>query len=720
MNNASRRVGAAAILLGCAVLAVGRAAPTTSGATEARAMAGDDVNQVEKKSASSITPEQVEPIARELETKHGAAERVRIRRGLAQVARLWRPGDGDAAAFAELVRDAFVSDPAVLDATLEHFEYALEQLDGHLNEIGRELHHWTELDTGPLLPIDRMFGAFDPSAHLVDDLFANRTAFVALLNFPLTTLDERLELGPHWTRRQWAEARLTQRFSKRVPADVNQAITRATADADAYIAEYNIWMHHLVDPDGRRLFLAGMRLISHWNLRDELKADYADPDGLPKQRMIAKVMERIVTQTIPRVVINNPRVDWSPFENTVRSAPADSVEPGADAAAGGGRAGLDAEPAADREPDTRYAHLLATFHAARRADPYSPAAATLIARRFEENRELPERRVEGMLRDVLESPLVPRVAARIRQRLGRDLEPFDIWYSGFQPRGKHAEAELDRIVSERYPTVEAFQAAMPRLLTALGFSPERAHYLAAQIAVDPSRGAGHAMPALRRGDKPRLRTRVERGGMDYKGYNIAIHEMGHNVEQVFSLYEVDHTALAGVPNNAFTEALAFVFQARDLELLELEKPDAEWQRSRVLNDFWTAYEISGPAMVDMVVWHWMYDHPDATPAELREATVAIAKNVWNEHYAPVFGVRDSTLLAVYSHMISLMMYLPDYPIGRFISAQIEEHLKGRNLGAEFERMASFGSVTPDLWMEHATGKPVSAGPLLRATEDALR
>ncbi len=57
--------------------------------------------------------------------------------------------------------------------------------------------------------------------------------------------------------------------------------------------------------------------------------------------------------------------------------------------------------------------------------------------------------------------------------------------------------------------------------------------------------------------------------MDYKGFNIAVHELGHNVEQTFSLYEVDSTLLQGVPNTAFTEALAFVFQARDLEVLGL-------------------------------------------------------------------------------------------------------------------------------------------------------
>jgi len=47
-----------------------------------------------------------------------------------------------------------------------------------------------------------------PSAHFVDDSFRNRLAFAVLLNFPVTTLKDRLELGPGRTRRQWGEARL--------------------------------------------------------------------------------------------------------------------------------------------------------------------------------------------------------------------------------------------------------------------------------------------------------------------------------------------------------------------------------------------------------------------------------------------------------------------------------------------------------------------------------
>ena len=132
-----------------------------------------------------------------------------------------------------------------------------------------------------------------------------------------------------------------------------------------------------------------------------------------------------------------------------------------------------------------------------------------------------------------------------------------------------------------------------------------------------------AMPALRRGDFPRLRTRVGPLGMDYKGYNIAVHELGHNVEQVFSLYEVGETLLAGVPNNAFTEALAFVFQQRDLALLGIGTPDEESSRRRILADFWDTWEIAGVALVEIATWHYLYDHPQATPAELREVPAAI-------------------------------------------------------------------------------------------------
>ncbi len=649
---------------------------------------------------------------RELAAKYGEPQRTRIERGLLQVSEYWRPEDGAAAEFEDFVRVNFAGDPATLDTMFNRYERLLEQLDGHMHEINREFRQQLDLDLGPVLPFDEAFGGYDPSAHVLDDFFQNKLAFTVLLNFPLTTLDERLKDGPHWSRRQWAEARLAQRFSKRVPADVSLSIAQAEAQAGQYISQYNIWMYHLVDAQGQRLFPPKMRLLSHWNLRDELKADYADAkNGPAKQRMIQQVMERIVTQTIPAIVVDNPTVDWNPYTNEVKPA-AEKDSESAVAAAG--------NVSDAREPDTRYAMLLKTFTAASKADPYSPTEPTLIARRFDEDREIPEARVTAMLQQVLTSPLVAQTAKLISSRLGRPLEPFDIWYNGFRPGSQETEAQLDAIVAKRYPTAEAYQKDIPNLLMKLGFSPERAQYVANNIVVDSARGSGHAMGAEMRAEKAHLRTRVEKSGMNYKGFNIAVHEMGHNVEQTFSLNEVDHTLLEGVPNTAFTEALAFVFQGHDLELLGLPAPDAKSQAEGTLNDFWMTYEIAGVALVDMAVWHWMYDNPKATPEQLNKATIQIAKDIWNRYYAPVFHQKDVVLLAIYSHMIDAFLYLPDYPIGHLIAFQIEEQMKkAGSIGPEFERMAKVGRITPDLWMENATGRPVGAEALLEATQKAL-
>jgi len=649
----------------------------------------------------------------ELVGKYGQSERPRIQMGIQQAASFWRPEDGDDKAFAEVVTTYFASDSTVRNALFSRMERSLESLDGHMNEIARDFRWQSDLDLGEIYPFDEALAGYDPSAHFVDDSFHNRLAFAVLLNFPVTTLKERLEQGPSWTRRQWAESRLAERFSKRIPASVNLAITEANAEADRYIARYNIWTHHLVDVKGTRLFPPKMRLLSHWNLRDQIKADYSDAkSGLEKQRIIAQVCDRIVTQTIPAVVVDDPYVDWDPFTNAVKP----SLERDSDRAAP-----PDLKITNAPEPDTRYAVLLKTFQAARLADPYSPTAPTLIARRFDENRQIPEERVRAMLVEVLTSPLVPKVAAIIEGRLGRPLEPFDVWYNGFRPRGKYTEEELDAIVRKKYPTAEAFQEDIPNILVKLGFSQDRAHYVASHIVVDPARGSGHALAAARRADMNHLRTRVEKEGMNYKGFNIAVHELGHNVEQTFSLNDVDSTLLAGVPNTAFTEALAFVFQAHDLELLGLAKPDPKSEALKTLNDFWMTYEIAGVALVDMAVWHWMYEHPDATPAQLKAATLQICKDLWNQYYAPVFKKKDVVAtLGIYSHMIHSFLYLPDYPIGHLIAFQIEQQIqKSGNLGSEFERMSKAGNIAPDIWMTQATGAPVGAGALLNETTKAL-
>jgi hypothetical protein len=649
---------------------------------------------------------------KELIAKYGEDQRPRVERGLRQVAEFWRAEDGDAAVFEEFVLANFAGEPATLDTMLLRYQRLLEQLHGHMHEINREFRQQADLDAGPVLPFDELFAGYDPAAHVVDDFFNNKLAFVVLLNFPLTTLEERLSEGPKWSRKQWAEVRLAQDFSVRIPAAVNLEVARAASEADSYISQYNIWMFHVLDQNGQSLFSAKLRLLSHWNLRDEIKADYADTQhGLEKQRCIQQVMERIITQTIPAVVVNNPTVDWNPWTNEVKAA----SEKDSDIAPLAGQKITNAP-----EPSTRYAMLLKTYQAARKMDPFSPTAPSLIARRFDVDREIPEQRVRQMLEQVVTSPLVPNVANLVQTRLGRPLEPFDIWYDGFRARGAYREAQLDAIAAKKYPTAEAYKQDIPNILIKLGFARDKAEYLANNIVVDPARGSGHAMGASMRSEKTHLRTRVETTGMNYKGFNIAVHEMGHNVEQTISLNEMDFTLLEGVPNTAFTEALAMVLQGHDLEVLGLAAPDAQTETLKTLNDFWNTYEISGVALVDMDVWHWMYDHRNASSEQLRDATLQIAKNIWNDYYAPVFGKTDVVLLAVYSHMIDSFMYLPDYPIGHLIAFQIEEKMRESGaIGPEFERMAKMGRVTPDMWMIHATGKPVGAEALLTATANAL-
>ncbi len=651
---------------------------------------------------------------RDLVARHGEGQRARIALGLKQTADFWRAEDGDAKAYGAFVREHFTPSGPALDQLYGRLAFVLESVYGHMAEIGRDLRWGADIQQGPLLSVDPLTAGYEPSAHLEDDFFANKLAFAVLLNFPVTSLEQRLKEGGTWTRRQWAETRLAERFTSRVTASVRLEQAQAYSDAGGYVSGYNFWMHHLLDAKGRRLFPEGMCLLSHWNLRDEIKGQYANgKDGLERQRLIQELMTRVVRQEVPAVVIDNPLVDWSPYAPAMVAAT--PVKDSPRALPENGK--VDAAP----EPDTRYAKILENFRTARLEDPYSPAAPTFLLRRFEGERQMPEARVKAILESVCRSPLVKEVAKVIEARLKRKLEPFDLWFAGFKPGAQLDERKLDAQVRAKYPNAAAFEKDLPNIIEGIGFARDKAEWLAARIAVDPARGSGHAMGAVRRGDKARLRTRVGDGGMDYKGFNIAVHELGHNVEQTFSLDGMDHWMLSGVPNNAFTEAMAFTFQARDLRLLGQPGPDAQAKAEKVLHEFWQTLEICSVALVEMEAWRWLYAKPNATPAQFKEALVGFAKTEWQRTYGPVMATQDSLLLGIYSHMVNERLYLADYPLGHLIAFQIDRYLeKTRSLGAEVERMCRLGRLTPDAWMTQATGQPVGAEALLEATADALK
>lgn len=659
----------------------------------------------------------MENLVHQLIVKYGESQRARIEQGIKQVSALWREEDGTQQELETFVLTYFAGTQEAKDELFAQFSKQLEKISGHHNLIQLSLREKVDLDLGPIEPIDQLFAGYDSSSHLADDFFKNKLAFVVLLNFPVTTLEERVTEGGKWTRREWAEARLASYYTKRVPAEVLQKIAQAFADAEAYVGDYKFYMHHVLTAKGERPFQSGLKLLSHWDLRDEIRGLYSDRADDPahvlmKQRMIQRIMEKVILQEVPAAVINNPNLDWNLDSNEVTvSLVKDGDHPE--------KVGIEASNAP--EPNSRYATLLNVFRACRLEDPYSPAEPTYIDREFNESKEIPEKRFRAILEEVLTAPELTEIAELISSRVDRPLEPFDLWYTGFQARGDYSEAFLDKLCREKYPTAKAFEVDIPNILMKLGFPEEKAKYIGSHVSVDPVRGSGHAWGAAMRFENAHLRTDVQAGGMEYKGFNTAMHELGHCTEQTISLHWIDEYFLHGVPNNAFTEAMAFVYQAKDMEMLGLKEPDKEALAYKAINDLWMAYEIAGVAMVDIDLWHWMYEHPEATPAQMRDATVQIAKDYWNRYYAPVFGCKDSPILAIYSHILHCGIYLPDYPMGHIIASQIEHYIeKSGKVGPEIERMAKIGCIVPDLWMQQATGSPVTAKPMIKAAAVALK
>ncbi len=648
----------------------------------------------------SFIDEQTQTLVRQfLAGKFGEGQKERIDKGVGQVAALWLESDGSAGEFQKFCKENFLPAGPALNAAFARLEAHFETLAGHFNRISLDLKRPLDEDAGEIGTIDELFGQYDPGAHLTDDLFANRIAFLVMLNFPHYTLSEKGEAAARWNRLDWAMARLGDHFTARVPARVRQQMAGARTRAQTYISEYDIYLGRLLGRDGQRLFPPDLKLISHWGLRDEIRARYADRAGLARQETIYEVFKRIVQQDIPRPVINSPACEWNPFSNRLW------------------RDGK--EVAWTPEPNSRYLHLLDIFHAARELDACHPAMPTYIQRSFESGREIPREQVSEMFTQLLSAPEVRQVALLVEKRLGRKLRPFDIWYNGFRGSAPQ-EAELDRLVARRYPDAQAFEQDLRDILVTLGFGARPADFIAARIEVDAARGIGHAWGPAMRSEKAHLRTRVPAAGLNYKGFNIALHELGHCVEQVLSMHRADHPMLAGVPNSAFSEAFAFIFQGRDLEVLGLNREDSQSHFLQALDALWSCYEIMGVSLVDMRVWEWLYQNPAARPEDLRRAVISIARDVWNKYYADVFGVRDQVILAVYSHMIHYPLYLSDYPLGQLIEFQIGRHLAGRSLGAEMERMCAVGRLTPDAWMKIATGSEISVKPLLEAAAEALK
>lgn len=648
-----------------------------------------------------ISPETIEQTIVDLREQHAAAKQDHIATGVRQLAQRWREEDGDQMAFANFCLQHYIADHHVRQQTRDRLLANMESLLGHLHQVYRDFNWPLHVDAGEMLGVDHLFSNYDVTAHLVDDFYKTGLAKLILLNFPLEKLETKISTGAEWTRDKWAELRLAEQFEQRIPAEVKQQRTGAYTRAEAYVYGYNLFLGNIVKTDGSRVFSEPTRLISHWGLRDKIKALYAEEEALADQQIIQQIMYRIINQDNPQQIIDSDQFLWDPVENRLTGIGGDPVEP-------------------ISEENRRYAILQQVFLAEKQLDEYTTSMPSLIDRRFDGDREIAEADVEALLISVLSAPIVKDIARMISRRLDRPLQPFDIWYNGFKPGGDLAESELNQRVASAFPDVATFQSRISDILKNLGFSKEKAAYLQQHIQVDPARGAGHAMGAMLRGDAAHLRTRVPEGGMGYDGFNTAMHELGHTVEQVFSLNEIDFYSLQGVPNTAFTEAFAFLFQSKDLQVLDMATDDPRNAAREAVHDLWQTLEIAGVSLLDMRIWRWMYANPEANPRQIKEALIMLAREIWNEFYAPLYDVRDQEILAIYSHILFCGMYIPDYALGHIISFQIRDYFRDQPLAEEMERMCKLGKIAPQLWMQQAIGAPISVEPMLKAAEEGLQ
>ena len=632
--------------------------------------------------------------------RHGESVRSRAETGVRQVATRWQHADGDADALREFCLTHFVVKPDDLAALRDRMEAAITTLYGHLYEVRRHLRVWSDLRPvggEALRAFDGLFAKIDPAPDLTDQMHRQGLAFAALLNFEKPDLDTMLRRGGAWTADEWTDARIAQSFGPRIPGALNDHARDIRHRADKFVSEFHIPVGTLIDERGKRWLEPGRKLIAHWLIREQIRAHYGEPDGLSRQRALMHVMRRAIEGTVPRsIMAGTEEHDWDSAANT-----------------------LAGKPVTDVNGPQRYEHLLAQFHLAQKFDVHYPDHPTAIARKFDLEREMSETGVEQLMLDLLASPVRRKLADLMRQRLGRPLEAHDIYFD--EVSDGQTGAELDVIVTKRFPDEAAFEKALPDILRTLGFSSADADFLGGSIRVEIARGAGHAMrPGL-----PEygawLRTNRLDACLGWDGFDTAMHELGHNLEQLVSTHHVARPMLRGVPNTACTEAFAFLYQSLGMRVLDVNSSDdaAKQAGDRAIQTMLSACQIAGPSLVELYTWRWLYAHPGATAGSLRDEMLRIAADLWGRFYEEDFGADPYHTLAAYQHMIAYPLYLADYTLGHIISHQIRSFLSGRDPAAETLRICAIGRLTPDAWMRQAVGDTVSIEPLLKDVAAAV-
>jgi oligoendopeptidase F len=130
--------------------------------------------------------------------------------------------------------------------------------------------------------------------------------------------------------------------------------------------------------------------------------------------------------------------------------------------------------------------------------------------------------------------------------------------------------------------------------------------------------------------------------------------------------------------------------------------------------------MGGNALTEIRTWKWMYNNPDATVNELKNAVLGISADIWNNYFSENFGgARDCSILSVYNHFITGDLYLFNYFIGGIVSYQLADAFERDELAPGLKESCREGVTLPELWMQKAVGSGFSLDPLLNGVSGAV-
>ncbi len=618
-----------------------------------------------------------------LEEKYGKNERINT--GVKQVCSCWADKDGNDEQLKSFCLQHFVKDGEELeDFTLKFEKYlnAIFACSGHARMYTSETIY---VDKGTITPLDVLFSSYNPLVELIGKMFEIKTAFAALLNFPVYTFDEKNTLGREWNDSKWVQVRIADIFAERDRDADSSEYSKAYAKASAYCAG-KINLEKISVGGKNNIFPPDSDFIRYSNY---IRSYYTGGGMMEKAKIILKISDRKIRHEIPEIFIKNRQVSWDPFTNKVWLN------------------GIKVSP--EPEKISRYDHLLNMFHARQLKDRHSKLYPNLISETFEELFQISEVKTREFCTSVLESEALKKCCFYLEKKLGRNLCAEDWYYSpNMIPDGGNSNS----VLASKYPNIKSLEKAIPDILKQLGFSEEKSSYISSLIAVEQSRSSSHCLPGGHY-FKTKIRINAKEDQITFAVFNTFMHELGHAVNMILSGEDFCRTVYASQPNYVFSEAFAFLFANKAKKLLEANTENSNDEK--VIN-LWEDISTYGISLLNIDIWQYMYQNETLTAKELKNFMIARAIEIWNQYYAEIYNHQDSTILASPFHLITYGIYYPSYLYAAIAQAQIEHYIKDKNFAGEIERMSSLESCTPDLWMEKATGSPLSIDCLLKEAE----